>query len=76
MPTLGAETKAAHERDAIEKGIDQIRRYHDETPEMMAALQLFDVTVAGCRVLPTQRRIERSQQLPEGNSTAPVREWG
>lgn len=43
LPVLVAETKAPHKRDAIAQGIDQIRRYHDETPEMMAALQLFDV---------------------------------
>jgi type I restriction enzyme R subunit len=44
LPVLVAETKAAHKQDGIERGIDQIRRYHAETPEMMAALQLFDVT--------------------------------
>ncbi|HUE72674.1 MAG TPA: HsdR family type I site-specific deoxyribonuclease [Pirellulaceae bacterium] len=44
LPVLVAETKAAHKADAIAQGIDQIRRYHRETPEMMAALQLFDVT--------------------------------
>lgn len=44
LPVLVAETKAAHKQDAIAQGIDQIRRYHRETPEMLAALQLFDVT--------------------------------
>jgi type I restriction enzyme, R subunit len=44
LPVLLAETKAAHKQDGASLGIDQIRRYHDETPEMMAALQLFDVT--------------------------------
>ncbi|RIK79390.1 MAG: deoxyribonuclease HsdR [Planctomycetota bacterium] len=44
LPVLVAETKAAHKQDAIAQGIDQIRRYHRETPEMMAALQLFDVS--------------------------------
>jgi type I restriction enzyme R subunit len=44
LPVLLAETKAAHKADGIAQGIDQIRRYHAETPEMMAALQLFDVT--------------------------------
>jgi type I restriction enzyme R subunit len=44
LPVLVAETKAAHKADAIAEGIGQIRRYHRETPEMMAALQMFDVT--------------------------------
>lgn len=44
LPVLVAETKAAHKADGVAQGIDQIRRYHLETPEMMAALQLFDVT--------------------------------
>ncbi|HEX4143771.1 MAG TPA: HsdR family type I site-specific deoxyribonuclease [Pirellulales bacterium] len=44
LPVLVAETKAAHKPDGIEEGIGQVRRYHSETPEIMAALQLFDVT--------------------------------
>ncbi len=44
LPVLVAETKAARKADGAAEGIGQIRRYHRETPEMMAALQLFDVT--------------------------------
>jgi type I restriction enzyme R subunit len=44
IPILVAETKAAHKTDGLTEGIKQIRRYHEDTPEMMAALQLFDVT--------------------------------
>jgi type I restriction enzyme R subunit len=44
VPVLVAETKAAHKADGLTEGIKQIRRYHDQTPEMMAALQMFDVT--------------------------------
>jgi type I restriction enzyme R subunit len=44
VPVLVAETKAAHKADGMTEGIKQIRRYHDETPEMMAVLQMFDVT--------------------------------
>lgn len=44
IPILVAETKAAHKADGVNEGIKQIRRYHEESPEMMAALQMFDVT--------------------------------
>lgn len=38
------ETKAAEKPDALAIGIDQIRRYHRETPEMLVAPQVFEVT--------------------------------
>jgi type I restriction enzyme R subunit len=44
LPVLVAETKSANKPDGIARGIDQIRRYHNESPEMMAALQMFDVS--------------------------------
>ncbi len=44
VPVLVAETKAAHKADGLTEGMKQIRRYHGETPEMMAALQMYDVT--------------------------------
>jgi type I restriction enzyme R subunit len=44
IPILVAETKAAHKANGVNEGIRQIRRYHEETPEMMTALQMFDVT--------------------------------
>jgi type I restriction enzyme, R subunit len=44
IPILVAETKAAHKADGLTEGMKQVRRYHVESPEMMAALQLFDVT--------------------------------
>ena len=31
-------------RDAIERGITQLRRYEQQTPELIAAAQLFNVT--------------------------------
>ncbi|MFN8475906.1 MAG: HsdR family type I site-specific deoxyribonuclease [Anaerolineae bacterium] len=39
-----AETKAAEKRDGLSIGVDQVRRYHRETPEMLIAPQVFEVT--------------------------------
>ena len=44
IPLIIAETKNANKREGIEEGMAQIRRYHSETPEMMALNQIFDVT--------------------------------
>jgi len=44
IPVALVETKGASKADAIEVGIDQVRRYHRETPELLAAPQVFDVT--------------------------------
>jgi type I restriction enzyme R subunit len=44
LPVAIAETKSAHKPEALAEGIDQIRRYHRETPEMFIHTQLFEVT--------------------------------
>src|SRR6266436_631486 len=44
IPVAVAETKKAGKRDGLEEGIDQIRRYHRETPEMLISPQVFEVT--------------------------------
>ena len=44
IPVIIVETKNTNKREGIEEGIAQIRRYHSETPEMMASNQIFDVT--------------------------------
>ena len=44
VPVAIVEHKNPKDRDAIEKGITQIRRYERETPELLAATQLFNVT--------------------------------
>ena len=44
LPVAIVEHKNPKDRDAIEKGITQIRRYERETPELLAAAQLFNVT--------------------------------
>ena len=38
------EHKNPKDRDAIERGVTQLRRYERETPELMGAAQLFNVT--------------------------------
>lgn len=44
IPVAMVETKSAHKRDGLAEGVDQIRRYHRETPEMFTTAQLFGVT--------------------------------
>lgn len=44
IPVAIVETKSARKADGIEQGLAQIRRYHRETPEMLTAPQIFDVT--------------------------------
>lgn len=44
IPVLVIECKNATIDEAIAIGVDQIRRYHRETPELMVAQQLFAVT--------------------------------
>jgi type I restriction enzyme R subunit len=44
IPVALAEAKAVTRRDGLAEGIDQVRRYHRETPEMLLAPQVFEVT--------------------------------
>ncbi len=44
VPVAIAETKRAGKPDAVAIGVDQLRRYHTETPEMLIAPQVFEVT--------------------------------
>ncbi|MBI3015048.1 MAG: HsdR family type I site-specific deoxyribonuclease [Candidatus Tectomicrobia bacterium] len=44
VPLALVETKGATKQDGIDEGVTQIRRYHRETPELMTATQVFDVT--------------------------------
>lgn len=44
IPVAIVETKSARKADGVSEGLKQIRRYHEETPEMMTAPQVFDVT--------------------------------
>lgn len=44
IPVALVETKSAKKTNAIEEALVQIRRYHNETPEMLTAPQVFDLT--------------------------------
>lgn len=44
VPVAVVETKSATKKEGIDEGVTQIRRYHQQTPELMTAPQLFDVT--------------------------------
>ena len=44
IPVAIVETKSANKRDGLAEGVEQIRRYHAETPEMFTTAQLFGVT--------------------------------
>ena len=44
IPVAVVETKSAGKADGSATGVEQIRRYHDETPEMFTTAQLFGVT--------------------------------
>ncbi len=44
VPVVIVEHKNPTDADAIEQGITQLRRYEKETPELMGAAQLFNVT--------------------------------
>lgn len=44
LPVATTETKAAGKADGLALGIDQIRRYHRETPELFITSQVFEVT--------------------------------
>ncbi len=46
VPVLVIECKNANKDEAIALGVDQIRRYHDETPEIMVPQMLFTATEA------------------------------
>src|SRR3990172_7474535 len=46
IPLVVIECKNATKDEAIPIGIDQIRRYHNETPEMLIPQQIFSVTEA------------------------------
>jgi type I restriction enzyme R subunit len=44
IPVALVETKSARKPQGVEEGLIQIREYHHETPEMLTAPQVFDVT--------------------------------
>jgi len=44
IPVILIETKSATRLDGIAEGLDQVRRYHREGPELAALMQLFSLT--------------------------------
>jgi type I restriction enzyme R subunit len=44
LPVAVAETKKAAKPDGLEEGVQQLRRYHKETPELFTSSQVFEVT--------------------------------
>ncbi|MEM3626330.1 MAG: type I restriction endonuclease subunit R [Candidatus Micrarchaeaceae archaeon] len=44
IPVFFVETKAAHKIDGIAEAFSQIKRYHQEGPELLAILQLYALT--------------------------------
>ncbi len=44
IPIVIVEAKSANKRDGLALGVEQIHRYHNETPEMFTTAQLFAVT--------------------------------
>ncbi len=44
IPVAVVETKSAKKANGMEEALIQIRRYHRETPEMLTAPQVFDIT--------------------------------
>jgi type I restriction enzyme R subunit len=44
IPIIIGENKKPEEKEAISIAVDQLRRYHRETPELVTTNQLFDVT--------------------------------
>lgn len=44
VPVAIAETKNARDPDGLDKAVVQLQRYHEETPEMMTAPQVFEAT--------------------------------
>lgn len=44
IPVALVETKSAAKKDGLDIAHGQVRRYHEETPELLAAPQVFDLT--------------------------------
>ena len=44
FPVIFVETKAAHKIEGIGEALDQVRRYHQETPEALTLLQVYTLT--------------------------------
>ena len=79
VPVFIVETKASHKQDGMAEALDQICRYHRETPEMMARLQVYAIThISRFLYAPTWRHTakdlpnwkEEIPRPPEGGTTS------
>ncbi|MCO5185371.1 MAG: HsdR family type I site-specific deoxyribonuclease [Anaerolineae bacterium] len=80
LPVLVIECKNATKTEAIAIGIDQLRRYHRETPEMMTPQQLFTATEAigfsyGVTWNTVRRNIFRWKSEQVGNLEAKIKSF-
>ena len=62
MAVALAKLKDSGKQDSLALGVDQIRRYHSETPEMFVATQVFEV-IQTARLLP-RGDLEHESQEP------------
>ncbi len=44
IPLLLVENKAAHKTEGIAEALDQVRRYHEQSPELLAMMQVYAIT--------------------------------
>ena len=80
IPVLVIECKNASKDEAIALGVDQIRRYHSETPEVMVPEMLFTATEAigfayGVTWNTVRRNIFRWKHEEIGNLEAKVKSF-
>ncbi len=80
IPVLVIECKSASKNEAIALSIDQIRRYHNETPEVMVPQMVFTATEAigfayGVTWNATRRNIFRWKHEEIGNLEAKVKSF-
>ena len=80
IPVEAIECKNASKDEAIALGVDQIRRYHEETPEVMVPEMLFTATEAigfayGVTWNTVRRNIFRWKHEEIGNLEAKVKSF-
>lgn len=80
IPVLVIECKNATKDEAIALGVDQIRRYHEETPEVMVPEMLFTATEAigfayGATWNTVRRNLFNWKQEEPGNLEAKVKSF-
>jgi type I restriction enzyme R subunit len=77
VPVVLVECKSAQRKDGIDEGLGQVKRYHRETPDMVLAAQLFEVThlvdfYYGVTWNPTRRALSNWKDEEPGNFEAKV----